>query len=490
MSLLIIINQPKKWNFQIPGVEISSPEAYLTNPKFLENRNWKIFNLSRTYKYQSEGYYVSLLAKARGHQIIPSITTIQDFKSPALIKLINHDIDELIQKSLSHLKDNKYTLSIYFGKNLSKKNDKLSLQLFNLFKAPLLRAFFQFDSKLKKWLLIHISPIPTSEVPEDHKSFVVEFALEFFTSRNFRPAKTKTSIKPYSLAILLNPTEKHPPSDDKAIKKFIKSAEKHNFNVHLLTKDDYSKIPQYDALFIRETTSVNHHTFRFSQRAEAEGLVVIDDPESIIKCTNKVYLSELLNSLNIPTPKTQVIHKNNLETMSNSIVYPSILKEPDGAFSLGVIKVKDREEFIFHSKKMIDKSDLIVVQEYTPTEFDWRVGIIDRTPIYVSKYFMAKGHWQIYDHNKTKNIAGDYLTLKVEDVPEKLIKTALKAANAIGNGFYGVDLKEIGNQFFVIEVNDNPSIESDVEDKILKDNLYDSIMNVFLQRVTNKKKHV
>lgn len=489
MSSLIIINQPKKWNFNIPGVDISTPEEYLTNPKYFEAKNWKIFNLSKSYKYQSEGYYVSLLAMARGHKIIPSIGTIQDLKSPALIKIINHDIDNLIQKSLSHIRDNKYTLSIYFGKNISKKNDKLSLQLFNLFKAPLLRAFFQFDSKQKKWILVHISPIPSSDVPDDHKEFVAEFALEFFTQRNFRSSKTKSALKPYSLAILLNQEEKHPPSDEKAIKKFIQAAEKNKFNVHIISKDDYSKIPQYDALFIRETTSVNHHTFRFSQRANAEGVVVIDDPESIIRCTNKVYLSELLVSNNVPTPTTLVLHKKNLETASLELKYPCILKEPDGAFSLGVKKVKDRSEFLECSKSMMEKSDLIIAQEYAPTDFDWRVGIIDGQALYVSKYFMATGHWQIYDHNQTKNSAGDFQTIPLENAPKKLIQTALKAANLIGKGFYGVDLKQIDEQFYVIEVNDNPSIESNVEDAILKDKLYEIIMNVFLKRVTSRKNY-
>ncbi|MCC5815299.1 MAG: RimK family protein [Leptospira sp.] len=489
MSSLIIINQPQKWNFNIPGVEVSTPEEYLTNTKYFEAKNWKIFNLSKSYKYQSEGYYVSLLAMARGHKILPSISTIQDLKSQAVIKIINHDIDTLIQKSLSHIRDDKYTLSIYFGKNISKKNDKLSLQLFNLFKAPLLRAFFTFDSKLKKWILAHISPIPSSDVPEDHKEFLTEFALEFFTLRNFRTKKTKSSLKPFSLAILTNNEEKHPPSDVKAIKKFIQAAERNKFNVHLITKDDFSKIPQYDALFIRETTSVNHHTFRFSQRANAEGVVVIDDPESIIRCTNKVYLSELLLSNNVPTPTTKVLHKKNLDSLSKEINYPCILKEPDGAFSIGVKKVNNTQEFLDCAKLMMDKSDLIIVQEYAPTEFDWRVGIIDGKPLYVSKYFMAQGHWQIYDHNQTKNSTGDFVTISVIDSPQKLIQTALKAANLIGKGFYGVDLKQIGNQFYVIEVNDNPSIESGVEDAILKDELYEIIMGVFLQRVTSRKNY-
>ncbi len=76
----------------------------------------------------------------------------------------------------------------------------------------------------------------------------------------------------------------------------------------LITKDEYGRIAEFDALFIRETTAVNHHTYRFSRRALAEGLVVIDDPESIIRCTNKVYLAELFARNRIPHPRTVVVH--------------------------------------------------------------------------------------------------------------------------------------------------------------------------------------
>ena len=60
---------------------------------------------------------------------------------------------------------------------------------------------------------------------------------------------------------------------------------------------------EFDALFIRETTLVNHHTYRFARRAASEGLVVIDDPESILKCTNKVFLAELLSRHKMPMPQ-------------------------------------------------------------------------------------------------------------------------------------------------------------------------------------------
>ena len=79
----------------------------------------------------------------------------------------------------------------------------------------------------------------------------------------------------------------------------------------LIDKGDYGRVGEYDALFIRATTAVNNFTYRFARRAEADGLVVIDDPESIVKCTNKVFLAELLGRHGVATPRTEILHRDN-----------------------------------------------------------------------------------------------------------------------------------------------------------------------------------
>jgi glutathione synthase/RimK-type ligase-like ATP-grasp enzyme len=49
-------------------------------------------------------------------------------------------------------------------------------------------------------------------------------------------------------------------------------------------------------------------------------------------------------------------------------------------------------------------------------------------------------------------------------VPHHVIKLGIDAAKAIGNGLYGVDIKNNNGDAHVIEVNDNPSIESGEDD--------------------------
>ncbi|HBD92627.1 MAG: glutathione synthase [Spirochaetes bacterium GWF1_31_7] len=487
MSIIIVVDNPKKWQFNIPGIDVVSAKSYLTTQNFIDAKDLRVFNLCKSYKYQRMGYYVSLIAVARGHKAIPNVRTIQNMKSQAVIKIITDDLNQSIQKSLNHLHTNNFTLSIYFGKNIAAMYDKLSIQLFNLFQAPLLRAYFVKNND--EWQLQNISPIPASEIPHEHKVFVEKLAATYFSTRNF--SVPQRSNNPYDMAILINKEEKDPPSNEKALLKFQKAAEKLGFNVDFITKDDYNKIGEYDALFIRETTRVNHHTFRFAQRAYEEGLVVIDDPISILRCSNKVYLAELLSHHSISTPKTVIIHHDNIDQAIDEIGFPCILKQPDSAFSRGVVKVTSKEEYNVELNKLFETSDLIIAQEFMPTEFDWRVGIIDNEPIFVCKYYMAKSHWQIYNWEKEDcSKCGKTETMIPEQAPRSVISIALKTANLIGDGFYGVDLKQIGNKCYIIEINDNPSVDFGLEDSIIKDTLYKKIMEVFYKRVQQKKARV
>lgn len=484
MQILIVVNSPKYWAFKIPEVELVSARSYLLDSKYSDMRGVKVFNLCRSYRYQSVGYYVTLLATARGHKPVPNITSIQDMKSQTIIRFVSDDLDELIQKSLSNIHAPTVDLSIYFGRSLYKKHDRLSLHLFKLFQFPFLKAGFKKEDD--QWRLYNISPIATDGVPQEHYEFVFKTATEYFKGK--RPNVPKKNISRYDLAILYDPDSKENPSDEKAIQNFIKAAELLGMSADLITKEDYGSIAEYDALFIRETTGVNHYTYRFSRRAQAEGLVVIDDPESILKCSNKVYMAELLDRHEIPTPKTMIVHKDNIEKIIPELGLPCILKQPDGSFSNGVKKVETSIELLHLTERFLDKSDLVIAQEFLPTTFDWRIGVLDRKVIFCVKYFMSGKHWQIVkrDHNG-KARYGRYESVSIDKTPKEVLALALKVSNLIGKGLYGVDIKQAGKRVVVIEINDNPNIETGVEDALLKDKLYQKIMEVFLQRIEKKK---
>ncbi len=477
---IIVINQPFKWNNTAVNAQIISVKEYISNPIFQHNSNYRIFNMCTSYKYQSYGYYVSLLASARGQRVIPSITTIRDFRLRNVIQSAAYDIDELINRLLSKHAENTFSLNIYFGQTPTKGYKALAMKLYKLFEAPLFNIDFV---KHDKWFVKNINVLTLKNIPEGEKSLMYEFATNYFNRKRYNHPKL-TNYK-YDLAVLINPCEENPPSNELALQKLKKAANKKGVYVEFITKSDIDKINEFDALFIRETTNVNHHTYEMSRLAYAEGLIVIDDPWSILRCTNKIYQSELFIKHKIKAPQTIALTKNiKHSSLLNTLNYPVVLKQPDSAFSLGVIKVNNKEEAQHELTRLFKISDMVVCQEFMYSEFDWRIGILDNTPLFACNYYMSKDHWQIYDWNSTiEEKEGNSETLSIEDVPQEILQTAIKAASLIGDGLYGVDLKMVNGTVYVVEVNDNPNIDNGIEDLYLGDALYDKLIDSFVNRI-------
>jgi glutathione synthase/RimK-type ligase-like ATP-grasp enzyme len=486
-KFLFVTNRPDRWAPGIPEATVVSARQYLTEPQFATMRGVRVINLCRSLAYQTNGYYVSLLAEARGHKPLPRITTIQDVKSFSIMRSASGNLDELANKTLAHHTETECELAVYFSRGVHKHYDQLCRQIFNTFPAPLLRASFRKDDE-DGWELRNVSNIAIQDVPGEHLPALFERAREF-VRRDTAPPRPKSSSR-YDLAILWDKNDRNSASNEKAIQRFVRAADKLDIDAEIIDRDDFGRIGEFDALFIRSTTAVNNHTFRFARVAEAEGLVVMDDPTSIIRCSNKVYLAELFKHLDIPTPRSLVVHRDNIDTAPLELGLPIILKQPDSAFSLGVKKAETAEEYRILINQLLDKSDLVIAQQYLPTEFDWRIGILDRRPLYACKYHMAHGHWQIYNpaanatsEKLSARASGRHETLPVELAPRQVVRAALKAANAIGSGFYGVDVKFVNNKPYVVEVNDNPSIDAGVEDTVLRETLYERVMEHFLRRL-------
>jgi hypothetical protein len=92
---LIVLENPSRWPFDIPGVEVVPARSYLVDPRFSELRRAAVFNLCRHYRHQGLGYYVSLLAAARGHRPLPSVETVQALRSSTVLRIVSDDLDDL-----------------------------------------------------------------------------------------------------------------------------------------------------------------------------------------------------------------------------------------------------------------------------------------------------------------------------------------------------------------------------------------------------------
>lgn len=481
-SNILVVDDRFQEQFRAEGFEVLTPMEYiLLNGKYLKNKK-KVYNLSSSLGYQEKGYYVSLLALARGDKVFPRPRMIQDLKDKKVQKFISEEMSQVVQTKLHKIKSESFELSIYFGKNLTPHYDKLAWEFYRLIQAPMFRVFLE---KKDIWIVSKVRILTLPEIIPSHFEFLLQAAKHFLIG-NKQSNKIKSKTK-YDLAILINEDEEIPPSDKKALKCFEKAFKEVGFKVNFIQNKDHPNIGMFDALFIRETTNVTHHTYRLARNGEMERLVVIDDPDSIVKCTNKVFLEQLLDNLEIPRPKTWIYDIKAYQAKAPKLNFPCVVKQPDSAFSQGVYKVHSLSDLNDLSEKLFKMTDLLIIQEYIPTDYDWRIGVLNGEVIYACKYFMAKDHWQIINNVNGKLEEGGFECVDPKFADGIVIKTALKATNAIGKGLYGVDLKQKGDQVYLIEVNDNPSIEYGVEDQFSGQELYNKIAKYFLNECHKKR---
>lgn len=462
--------------------EVISFERYLQDyPKRNEPKT-RIINLCDTEYYLSRGYYCSLLAEARQHRVLPTISTINDLRDLTLGA--DDDVNLGGYAGLVQAAGGELTCIAYFGWVEDERLTRLARRMFDRYPAPLLcLRLFEEGGELRLSVRRHAYARLSSE-----QRALFQPRLDRFIEQVWRSSSARKPSR-WDLAILINPEERIPPSDSEAIKRFITAAAKSGINAETITARQAGQIAQYDALFIRETTAIDHYTYRLARRAEREGLVVIDDSTSILRCCNKVFLHDAFSYHRVPSLRTRTVisaSEAELDAIEEQFGYPCVLKMPEGSFSRGVFKVDTREELAARLTELLSDTALVLVQEYLYTDFDWRIGVLAGRAIYACRYHMARNHWQIYNHGAKRHSSGGFETLPTFEVPKVVLDAALKACRVVGQGLYGVDIKQKGQQVYVLEVNDNPSIEHRVEDAYLGKELYMLIMAEFQQRLERR----
>jgi glutathione synthase/RimK-type ligase-like ATP-grasp enzyme len=246
-------------------------------------------------------------------------------------------------------------------------------------------------------------------------------------------------------------------------------AETLGHDVDFIFPVDIPKIPKMDALFIRARTDPLNTTYVAARMACFHGIPVLDDPGSIQICSDKINMYSHLIKKNISMPKTVFLSKSNLTSdkvahLFDELGSPLIIKEPSTSFSLRVEKVNDIPGFFRVARRFIRLSDWIVVQQYIESRYDWRVGVLNGKLLYACKYTIPSDTFKIQASVNGHLVYCGVESVSPDKVPPHVIRLGIDAANAIGSGLYGVDIKNNNGDAYVIEVNDNPSIESGEDD--------------------------
>ncbi|MDA1313485.1 MAG: RimK family protein [Acidobacteria bacterium] len=511
--VIVVLDSPASPPLRSPNTWTA--DEYLEGKRNTLGQGVAVLNLCNSYQYLSKGYYVSLLADARGQRVLPSVAMIEQINNPfAYFRVLAEagldTIDfKLVRRGRSLLPKvivpeagasgvlessstkqaggPRYRKSsqVYcevtsiFGQTLDRRFRRQTSAIFKAYAFPILRVrMYQED---RDWKVGQIFPISLGQLTAPERKL---FDQRIDQGRFPLAGGHVDAKRLFRIACLFDPTDPFRPSDVETLEKLERAALRRGVLFESISKDDLSRLPEYDALFIRTVTAIGNDSFMFAQRAESLGIPVIDDPRSIVRCSNKVYLHELFQREGIPTPPTQIISRRTKYEEMEELGLPLIVKLPQGTFSAAVKKANDRAELRAILSEMFKESPLLIVQGFVPTAFDWRICVLEGKILFACKYHQAKGHWQIarkFDSGFTR--FGKVEAIALRSVPAAVKRIALQSAALIGDGLYGADIKVTADGPAVIEINDNPNIDTGYEDVVAKDRVYDAIINALLRRI-------
>lgn len=492
------------------GVAVQA-ERYLEGGEWADERA-VVVNLCRSWKYGSEGYYVSLLADARGQQALPTVETSEQLSTPNnLFRILQEagvptvDPEEMRTRrravgadgdgaeTVVHAReegtwihrpargDETAETHVYLGSADDARFRNTALHAYRECAAPVLRLSLLREEG--EWKVTDVAAVPVDTLDADGHARLCE-ALANPRKVLRRGAMEAREERRASIAVLHDPNDAFSPSSPETLDRLERVASRLNVHVRRIGLDEMHKLPEYDALFIRALTGVSEPAFQFALRAEALGMPVVDDSQSIIRCGNKVFLEELLRREGIPTPRTRIVTRHTPWSDVAELGTPVVIKLPDGSFSAAVHKVGSKDEFRRRADDMFRQSPLIIAQEFLPTEYDWRITVLGGRVLFAARYHMARGHWQI----RAETAGGKERYGRVEAVPRAeaprdVVETALAAARLIGEGLYGVDLKETPAGPVVIEVNDNPNLDVGYDDAADGASIYEDVVEFFVKQI-------
>jgi glutathione synthase/RimK-type ligase-like ATP-grasp enzyme/gamma-glutamyl:cysteine ligase YbdK (ATP-grasp superfamily) len=469
----------------LADAELLTADEVVTADRYLEGgdhagRDLVVINLCRSFRYRTKGYYVSLLADARGQQILPSVETIEGLAEPfGVFRSLQEAGVATVDRGVPTEGEAEDTL-VLLGTSADERFRDVALAVYREWPAPLLRL--RLTRQESGWRVAAVQPVAPHELPAAARARLAEL-LQDRSLLLQRGSVAPREEKRAALAVLVDPTDTFSPSTPDTIEHLERVAARMNVHVGRLGLADVERLGEYDALFIRALTGVREPSFQFALRAEALGMPTIDDAQSIIRCSNKVFLEELLRREGIPTPRTLVVTSRTPWEQVCDLGDPFVIKLPDGSFSAAVHKVSSQAEYRKHAAEMFRRSPLIIAQEFLPTPYDWRIAVLDRKLLFAARYFMARGHWQIRSENGGGEDYGRVEAVPRERAPRAVLELALRAAALIGDGLYGVDIKETAQGPVIIEINDNPNIDRGDEDAADGDLVYEDLVGYFLRRI-------
>ncbi len=206
--------------------------------------------------------------------------------------------------------------------------------------------------------------------------------------------------------------------------------------------------PFADVAIIRAISTAKAHAS--ATALSSLGIKVVNAPEVISTCGNKLVTSVRLSQAGIPTPKTVVAFSlEGAMEAAEEIGYPVVVKPVNGSWGRLVSLAQDKEEL----RTILEHREAIPSPYYRIhyiQEFIRKPGRDIRA--YGTENRFITAIYRVSDHWVTNTARG--ARAEPAEYTEELASLVIRAAKAVGGGFLGIDLAEDERRgLIVIEVN-------------------------------------
>jgi hypothetical protein len=192
MSWVIVVDNLKDFpNADTPHKVITTSE-YIVRPKLFENDRAKVVNLSRSYAYQSKGYYASLLGEARGHRVLPEVQTMLELREAKLYEHVIPDLEDTLNRcyAKARMEKKECRILVCFGHVRESAFESFGKLLFDWYRCPAIEVSVEVNAVPSgAWASVErLRPRPIVKLDEEETRFFRD-ALHAHTSRCMIPMR-------------------------------------------------------------------------------------------------------------------------------------------------------------------------------------------------------------------------------------------------------------------------------------------------------------
>lgn len=266
------------------------------------------------------------------------------------------------------------------------------------------------------------------------------------------------------------------------------------YNGHLL-KTGKEKIlidPNSTAIIPRRGVLENSHTRQILLNLEAARYFTVNTIASMEACENKFITSQIMEANNLPVPKSALVpDENSLDKALEAVggKFPVIMKLLSGTQGIGVSIIDSYASLksVYQTIRKLDSSNEILIQEKIDSNYDLRIQVI------IKKFNpdpreSSKNNSFILGTMKRGAVKKDFRTnyslggtVNKFKITKELSDIAIKAANAVGCHWCGVDIMIDAKtkKPYILEVNSSPGTEgiSKAIGKPIVDDVIDYILD-------------